>query len=427
MKCKKISLLLITLFCSLGLRVNAQSFENKRIINIPGQYEVAMRTRYQGIKDDLLGDANAFTTRINVTASYDLTDAWQFSFQPNYVYAFNEGDYNSVTVKKYTSPIPDPPGFNLSKIFLTYASEYDWQVNIGRQALSFNNERMVGAIEYWQTPQNFDAIKFDFNNQINWHLQYAYSNKVHRIFGQDSTENLPKDDVRFGLINKRPVNEWGQHKVAAHLINLDYKTENNLSVTSYAYLLENKDQAKFSTNTFGARISDEFKPAKFKYRYLTEFAFQQDAYNNPYSYQAWYSLLEASVQYKSHTIKMSQEILSANNMQGFITPLGTNHKFQGWADVFTVYGMQTGLRDQYLTYRGRHKKLRWRAVFHHFKSYQNSAVIGNELDVELAYRATRMWEFKFVYANYQTKEGIKYFPKANNDLATWFISLAYNI
>ncbi|OUR74025.1 hypothetical protein A9Q78_01810, partial [Methylophaga sp. 41_12_T18] len=354
------------------------------------------------------GDADAFTTRLKLTASFDLNEQWQFLLQPNYVYAFNEGDYNSVTVKKFTSPIPDPQGFNLSKAFINYSSDYDWQIRLGRQQLSFDNERMIGAIEFWQTPQNFDALKFDYNDQINWHVQYAYTNKVHRIFGQDSTLTIPQDDIRFGTVAQRPVNELGQHQLSAHLINVAYKTDNNLSMVGYAYLVENKEQARFSTNTLGVRLSDEFKPAKIKYRYNAEFALQQDTANNPTDYQAWYSLLEASVQYKSHIFKLSQEVFSEDGMQGFITPLGTNHKFQGWADVFTGYGVQSGLRDQYFTYRGRYNKLRWRAVYHDFHTYQKSDDIGKELDLELAYRATRKWEFKLVYANYQAKGGLHY-------------------
>jgi len=394
---------------------------------ILGEYEFGMRTRYQAVNDNWLGDADAFTTRLKLTASYEVSDKWQILLQPNYVYAFNDGDYNSVTVKKFTSPIPDPQGFNLSKVFVNYTSDYDWQIKLGRQQLSFDNERMVGAIEFWQTPQNFDAVKFDYNDQINWHIQYAYTNKVHRIFGHDSSLSLPKDDVRYGIIEQRPANELGQHQLSTHLINAAYKTDNNLSAVGYAYLVENKNQARFSTNTIGIRFSDEFKPAKIKYRYTAEFALQKNAGNNPQAYQAWYNLLEASVQYKSHIFKLSQEVFSEDNMQDFITPLGTNHKFQGWADVFTGYGVQSGLRDQYITYRGRHKKLRWRAVYHKFNNYQNSSDIGNEVDLEFAYRVTRQWEFKLVYANYQAKGGLSYFPKSTNDISTWFASVAYNI
>ncbi len=393
-----------------------------------GDYQWGMRTRYQSVNDAWLGDATALTTRVKLTVKYQLDKAqqWQIMLQPNYVFAAND-HYNSVTVTKTTSPIPDPQGFNLLQAQLSYASNNNWQVNIGRQRLSFDNERFIGGIDFWQTPQNFDALKLTYNNHINWHIQYAYSNKVHRIFGHDATAMLPEDDIRYGILKQKPINELGVHHLNSHLLNIHYQTDNDLNIVGYDYLIENTDQNLFSTQTLGVRIQDEFKPNSLKYRYTLEFAHQQDAFNNPQNFKTWYSLFEASVQYKSQQLQLSQEILAEDNGNGFKTPLATNHKFQGWADVFTGYRMQTGLRDQYLTYRGRYKKLRWRAVWHNFASYKSSEQIGTEIDLELAYRYTRKWEFKLLYANYQRKNGLKYFPKANFDLSTWFASVAYNI
>jgi len=399
------------------------------VLSDASNYQWGMRTRYQNVHDTWLNNAQAFTTRVKLTAQYQLDkeQQWQLMLQPNYVFTFNNKDYNSVTVTRATSPIPDPQGFNLLQAQLSYDSNNDWQVNIGRQKLSFDNERFVGGIDFWQTPQTFDAIKFTYNDHINWHIQYAYSNKVHRIFGKNSTSTLPKNDIRYNSLMQRPVNELGVHHLNSHLLNIHYQTDNNLNISVYDYLIENTDQNLFSTQTVGLRIQDELKPNKIKYRYSVELAQQQNAFNNPNSFNTWYSLIEASAQYKSHQIQLSQEILAEDNNHGFTTPLATNHKFQGWVDIFTGYTMQTGLRDQYMTYRGRYKKLRWRAVLHNFSRYQDSQQIGTELDLELAYRYTRKWEFKLVYADYQTKNGLKYFPKANFNLSTWFASVAYNI
>jgi len=403
------------------------------------QHSVSMRTRLQQVNDAWLGDAKAITTRIKLVSVFNLDalvnrdeQQWQVLIQSNLVYAFNDGDYNSVTVQKNTSPIPDPKGFNWNQIYLGFTSEDDWQLKLGRQMLSFDNERMVGAIEYWQTPQSFDALKFEFNNHIDWRLQYVYSTKVHRIFGRQSKEQFSRDDVRYAQDMSRPASQLGVHKLDAHLINIAYKTEDDLNIVGYNYWLKNLSLSRLSNNTLGLRVSDEFKPAQLKYRYTVEVATQRDIGNNPDNYSAWYSLLEASIGYKSHRLQLSQEILSQeilsqDNSQGFRTPLGTNHKFQGWADVFTGYAMQTGLRDQYITYRGRINKLRWRAKWHRFKNYSNGDTIGNEFDIELAYRATRKWEVKLVYADYNAKSGLDYFAKANHDLSTWSISVAYNI
>lgn len=399
-----------------------------------GTHEISMRTRLQSVNDASKGDATAKTTRVTLTSKFDLDDdkQWQFLVEPNYVYAFNDGEYNSVTVTKNTSGIADPQNFNWNKINFLYKSDDDWRVTLGRQLLSFDNERMIGTSEFWQTPQSFDAIKFDYNDHINWRFQYAYSNKVNRIYGHSSTQNIPEDDVRYtafmtGDLEQRPLNEWGEHKLNAHLFNLGYKTENNLSIVVYDYLVENKDKPDFSTNTLGVRLSDEFKPEKVKYAYNLEFALQNNAYQNPKNYNTWYNLIEGSVQYKSHILQLSQEVFSQDKNSGFSMPLASRHKFQGWTDAFDWYSSNRGLRDVYMTYRGRNNKLRWRVVLHKLKSYKTDERIGDEIDIELAYRITRKWELKFVYADFSSQKGVDESIKTRDDINTWFMSIAYNI
>ena len=98
------------------------------------------------------------------------------------------------------------------------------------------------------------------------------------FLGKDSTLEIPKEDIRYekflaGIIEHRPFNELGEHSLNAHLLNVEFKTDNNLSFVAYDYLVENKTQASSSTQTLGVRIGDEFKPDKLKYRYTAEFCF----------------------------------------------------------------------------------------------------------------------------------------------------------
>lgn len=401
---------------------------------LPGEHQLGMRTRFQHVDDPWLGEASAFTTRLKLTSIFTLDDkeSWNIAIEPNYVHAFNDGDYNSVTIQQQTSPIADAENFSWSQVNLQYHNDENLHITVGRQALAFDNERMIGANEFWQTPQRFDAVKLDYNDQVKWHIQYAYSNKVHRIFGSKSNKDIPKEDVRYpqflsGDLTQRPVNEWGEHRLNSHLLNIHYKTDNNINIVGYGYLLENKDQPWFSSNTVGFRIFDEFKPHQFKYRYTVEYARQHGSDNNPENFHNWYYLLSASIQYKSHLLQLNQEVFSEDNNIGFMFTLGSNHKFQGWADVFNGYNRFAGLRDNNISYKGRKNKLRWRTVWHHFRSYNSNINIGNELDLELAYRLNRQWNLKLRYSAFNAKQGSEQFARVNHDLKTYFISFSYNI
>ena len=83
------------------------------------------------------------------------------------------------------------------------------------------------------------------------------------------------------------------------MINLSYKFNPNVTISSFAYLVDNKTAAEFSSNTLGLHLEGAAKPDQLKYNYSAEIAWQKDATNNPKNYQAWYLLAELGVQYRT--------------------------------------------------------------------------------------------------------------------------------
>lgn len=389
--------------------------------------ESSGRYRYQDVNDPWLGNGEASTLKLRLSADWQASDNWRGYAQYDFVQAFNQHNYNSVTVRRASSPIPDPEGNELNQFFVHYISDDDWQAMLGRQSISFNNERHVGTIEFWQNDQTFDAIRLDYSDNIQWSASYVYVDKAHTILGDDARARLSEQDIRFANNPVRPATELGNQHHNSHLFNLSYQFSQQTELSVYSYLLDNQSVRVFSSDTYGARLESEFKPQKIKYGYTLEYARQSNSGDNPWLFSTDYLLLEASAQFKSHQITLSHEKLGQDNGFGFATSLGTNHKFQGWADVFTSYLARGGLKDTYITYRGRNGKLRWRVVAHQFDSVVGSVTAGHELDLELAYRYSRKWEFKFIGAKYFTDQGFSTLPPSQFDLTTWMLSAAYNL
>lgn len=387
----------------------------------------SFRYRLQTVDDPVQGDATASTIKNRLSVQTTYSDDWRLFAQYDHVYAFNHRHYNSVAVFRNTSPIPDVQDQELNQFNVTYTGLANWHFALGRQAIKLDNERHIGQIEFWQHDQTFDALSITYADDENWKFHYSYLDKVQRIFGDDANMDLPADDPRIGLISNRPLNQLGHHDLNSHLFNVSYQTESNLLVSGYAYLLENHDIPTASTNTFGVRVSDAFKPGAFRYHYALEYAQQRSAHNNPGSFSPDYSLAELGVQYKSHRFMLSQEQLGEDNNWGFATTLGTNHKFQGWVDLFTGYRAGFGLKDTFITYKGRKGKLRWQAIWHDFQSTKDSISVGQELDLELAYRFTKKWEAKAILANYFADEGFANLPESQEDITSLFFSVAYNL
>lgn len=410
-------------YSALAVELFNNKLFNSKNLEIKSKHSVAMRTRYHTLHSDKLNDATALTTalRLNSTITFDKDEQWSVNFTPNIVHAFID-DYNSVTVAKDTVPIPDPESFDIIQGNVQFDALNGINIKVGRQNLRFDNERMIGTVNFWQKPQSFDAIKIQYNNSENINLQYIYSTKVHRFYGHKAKTTLSKNDNRYTLNVQRPPYELGEHQLNSHLFNLHYQTENNINIIGYHYNIDNKDHALWSTQTTGLRIHSELKPARIKYRYTFEHAQQQDTANNPNSYHAWYNFIELGAQYKSHRIDLAQEVLSQDGQQGFLHSLGSAPNFQGWANAINTYG----IRDNKVSYKGRLKKLRWHMVYHRFNAYLGGQHIANEFDIEVAYRLKK-WDFKMSYADYQAKEGLSHFPPANVSRQSYFITVSYNM
>lgn len=389
--------------------------------------EPSARYRFQQIDDEARGDATANTLKLRLTAQWQANENWQSFAQADLVHAFREEEYNSVTVTRATSPIPESTGAELNQVWFKYVSDYDWSAVVGRQMLGFDNERHVSSVEFWQNDQTFDALTINYNDSTYWNISYAYLTKAHRIFGDDARLQLSQDDIRFDSGIERPFLELGNHDHNSHLLNVNYAPNRYVGITAYAYMLENDTANQLSSNTFGVRVDGEVKPSDIKYGYTAELANQSTIDDSPWDYSDYYVFVEMSAQYKSHQIAVSHERLSEDNGFAFTTSLGNNHKFLGWADVFNGYLNADGIRNTYITYRGRKAKLRWRLVAHHFESDTTGKTAGHEIDFELGYRFNRQWQATILSSMYFTKGGVDGLASSQNDLSSWTLSLSYQL
>jgi hypothetical protein len=427
---RKEIILFLPLFCVVVLyfsfvgQSKAENNESTSVADI--NFEPSARFRYQQVDDTIRGNAIANTLKLRLSADWQVNESFLFFTQADYVHGFNDDKYNSIAISRPTSPIPETLGGELNQAWVKYSNENDWSVIIGRQSLGLDNERHISSLEFWQNDQTFDALTITYNDSTDWDVSYAYISKVNRIFGNDADAILPPQDIRFEQNPKRPFLELGNHSHNSHLFNVKYKPNRFIDLTVYAYLLDNKTATQLSSDTLGIRIKGEAKPGLVKYGYTAEVAHQSTASNSAWDFSGYYVFAELSAQYKSHQIALAHERLGEDKGFAFATSLGNNHLFLGWADIFSSYLNTDGIRDTFVTYRGRDAKLRWRVVAHQYDSDSTGTTAGHELDIEVAYRFDRKWEGTFLYSRYVAKDGIEGILASQNDLSTWTISLSYN-
>jgi hypothetical protein len=169
-----------------------------------------------------------------------------------------------------------------------------------------------------------------------------------------------------------------------------------------------------SSRTYGVRL-DGIRELNdyWKALYTAEFAKQDDYKGGSELIDAHYFRLGGGAMYGSWSLRLDHELLSSNDGRyAFQTPLGTNHLFQGWADVFLATPRQ-GMKDTFVTLSASIQKARLHAEYHVFyadEDYETrgstlanrrfSDKYGTELDISLLYPFTEKLSGKLEYARF---------------------------
>ena len=142
-----------------------------------------------------------------------------------------------------------------------------------------------------------------------------------------------------------------------------------------------------------------------------EFSTQSDAGDNPVSYDAQYLHFDATWSFQNGlSVGLGYESLGgdANDPgQAFRTPLGTLHKFQGWADKFLATPDQ-GIDDIYVTVKYRWGKWNLTGVYHDFSAESGGGDFGTEFDISAAYEITSRYGLLLKGAFFATDDPLAY-------------------
>ena len=322
-----------------------------------GQANLTLRYRYEYVDDEVNREAKASTlkTRLNFkTQTYKNTSA-TLEFDNNSV--IKEDTYNDCTGGE-EAVVKDPTYTEITQAYLDYSAPENTLIRYGRQKVLLDNQRFVGGVGWRQNEQTYDALAIVNSSLPDTTLLFANVYNVNTITGG----NIDGDDHQ--------------------LYNINNKSIKGLSLSAYFYDL------KYISDTYGLRadgklaINDDMTVL-----YTAEFA-EQTA-DNAQDYETSYMNLEGGLNIANITAKLGYELLGSDGGDaGFSTPLGTNHKFNGWADKF-LKTPEKGLEDKYLSVSSKVLGPKIALTYHQFDSDEGSVDFGSEIDIAVSQKFTK--------------------------------------
>ena len=378
-------------------RTGSQSFRDALT---GGQFHMLARYRYEQVKDegkssngDRLRTAKASTIRAVLgyrTASFhDFNAGIEFE----HISEIGPDDFNNGSNGKTRyAMVADPDGTEVNQAWLGFNGLPHTQVKVGRQIITWRKaplHRYLGTVLWRQNWQTHDALTVEATPTAHLRVRYGYIWRVNRIFGRRAPSPLDKFDSN------------------SHLLNIRFDRYDQANIEAYGYWLDFANAAVFSTGTLGVRLSGAWSLSeRWRFLYTFEYASQHDRAGNRADINADYLLLAGGVAWdgagpvKSLCLTANRELLNGEGgADRFVTILGTNHAFQGWADRFLITPGD-GIKDTYANFSATVYTAQLALSYHRLKADRDSYDYGKEFNFLLQKTFLKHYTLGFKYADY---------------------------
>lgn len=374
------------------------------------------RLRYEYVDQDGKDEeANAWTLRSLVgwktKPFHDLSIVAQLIGVTPFSHQYNDMDKGVPDPERLDYPVvADPEDYDLNQLFVEYTGLPGTRIRLGREAVYLDNWRFIGDVRFRQVMQVMNGVSLVNTSLPNTEITLAHYGRVKQI-----------------------SSKWQDANV--EIANLKYKITPLTSLTGYGYFIDWDGSAlqASSTRTLGLRLDGASKLAEpWKVLYTAEYAKQDDYKDGSDAIDNHYYRVGAGIGHGDWFLRVDQEKLSGNSDgRAFQTPLGTNHLFQGWADVFLVTPAQ-GIEDTMLIAGGKLLGATLKAEYHWIAADRDFAKVGGgtgdrygeEFDLGVYYGINKQLSASLEYANF--REDDQYAGARKRDIEKLWLTVMYS-
>lgn len=316
----------------------------------------------------------------------------------------------------------DKNGVAMHEAWAKYQFHKNVGIKVGRQEISYDNQRIFGVVDWGQQARSHDAalLLIDLKKSARIELGVAYNANQESLFKQN-----------YGV---------NQYKTLQYAwANFPLKTSSSLSFLALNNGLPYLNVNATEKIAFSQTLGGFFKSKKEKFS-MDIAAYYQTGWlaNNASVHRQYQSAINAAVNlnYQVHpnfNIGAGAEYLSGNNPTStsnhntaFNPYYGTNHKYNGAMDLFYVgnHLNSVGLIDLYLALKYVKNKISVELNPHYFLVAEripgHAVELGTELDLTLGYKVSKSFSISGGYSHmFQTNTLVYLSGGPVNNINNW--------
>ncbi|MEM9963868.1 MAG: hypothetical protein AAGC58_00815 [Asticcacaulis sp.] len=342
-----------------------------------------MRYRYEQVTQDNRPEtAEAHTVRLRAGVETAPLNGFSFLVEGEVIRAIGPVAFNDTVNGKTAYPVvADPDDALINRLQLSYGHKGTRAV-LGRQVIAFDNQRHLGSVGWRQNDQTFDGLSVKTALGAKTTLEAAYVFQVNRVFGTRSAQGT-----------------WDDSEI--YLARVSHVFSPAIRLSGFVQALDMPDAPVQSGLTTGIVFEGTHSFGTVKGALRAEYARQTDYGANPNRFELGYYSLEPSLSIGPVTVKATHNVMEGNGVSAFQFPLGTNHAFSGWADMFLTTPAD-GLKEQAVSVVYGHKSgLKVQGAVHRFQAERGGRDYGSEVNLLIEKAFAKRFVAGVKFADYQ--------------------------
>lgn len=284
-----------------------------------------------------------------------------------------------------TTAAADKNGIAVFEAWAQYDLSTNWSARLGRQVISYDNQRILGEIDWAQQGQSHDAVLFSFhpkNHQLD--LGFALNANAENLVAPKTAYATNYKSMQYAWYHT----QWSKINASVLVLNTGYEFEKSVGNLEVEYKQTFGTYFTFKDKKWDSNLSlygqtGESTDKNVKAWYAG--AFISYAFSNSFKAGAGYEFLSGKDQNDS-----------SSDVKSFNPIFGTNHAFNGYMDYFYVGNHQNsvGLKDAYLKLNYTSNKWLFTLMPHVFNApnavldtdnKKMDSYLGTEIDFTAAY------------------------------------------